>query len=46
MLNAWTQPLEFGLFEPGQWELAMSSVPMTGATVPARSSAVWTRVAG
>lgn len=43
MLNAWTEPLEFGIFEPGEWELVLSSAPLTGRTVPGRTTAVWRR---
>ncbi len=42
-LNAWTEPLEFGWFPPGEWRLALSSAPMEGRTVPPRASAVWVR---
>lgn len=33
MVNAWWEPLEFGLHEPGEWQVVLSSAPPVATTV-------------
>lgn len=48
MANAWWEPLGFGLHEPGDWHVSLSTaepsgVSSTGATLQPRSIVVWER---
>jgi len=48
MVNAWWEPLTFGLHEPGDWHVSLctaepTEVSATGATLPPRSIVVWER---
>jgi len=43
MLNAWWEPLEFTVQEPGDWEVAMATVTGTAGPLPPRSIRVLRR---
>jgi isoamylase len=46
MVNAWWEPLTFGLHEPGTWKIALATAPPKGRherTLQPRSIVVWER---
>ena len=43
MVNAWWEPLEFEVHEPGEWDVALTSAPPAGLTLAPRSTVVLRR---
>jgi glycogen operon protein len=43
MVNAWWEPLTFGMHEPGDWRMVLATAAPEGRTLAPRSVVVWER---